>query len=151
MYYGPQHPKTQPVTATCAGCFLEHAGKILLLRRAQQKPWGGYWGLPGGKAETGETPHEAMKRELWEETGIVHQVSASDAAGVIYVSFEPNQLIAFHMFRLALTYSPTSIPLRETEHSAWQWYAPLEAVTLPDLFPHTAECIEYVYRLRQGA
>lgn len=32
--------------------------------------WPGYWSLPSGLAEPGETPAEAMSRELREETGL---------------------------------------------------------------------------------
>ena len=34
----------------------------------------GYWELPGGRTEYGETPNEALKRELKEETGLTIDV-----------------------------------------------------------------------------
>lgn len=45
-------------------------GSILMAQRPQGKPYAGYWEFPGGKVETGETPHHAMARELNEELGI---------------------------------------------------------------------------------
>jgi 8-oxo-dGTP diphosphatase len=48
---------------------IHRSGKILL----GQRPKGslqGQWEFPGGKIEIGETPEEALKRELSEELGI---------------------------------------------------------------------------------
>ncbi len=44
-------------------------GAVLLVRRANP-PLAGRWTLPGGKVEPGETPAEAIVREVREETGL---------------------------------------------------------------------------------
>lgn len=47
-----------------------HEGQFLLTSRPEGKVYAGYWEFPGGKLEVGETVHEALARELWEELGI---------------------------------------------------------------------------------
>jgi ADP-ribose pyrophosphatase YjhB (NUDIX family) len=44
-------------------------GKILLVRRARS-PGQGFYSLPGGRVEFGESLHEALHREVSEETGL---------------------------------------------------------------------------------
>jgi mutator protein MutT len=53
----------------CVGAIAVEADQILLIRRGQQ-PSRGYWSVPGGRVETGETLAEAVVRELLEETGL---------------------------------------------------------------------------------
>lgn len=50
--------------------------KILLLKRAANKPEGLKWTAPSGKKDLGETVPQAAIRELYEETGI--QVSEAE-------------------------------------------------------------------------
>lgn len=45
-------------------------GAFLLARRPEGKPYAGYWEFPGGKVEPGESPADALGRELAEELGI---------------------------------------------------------------------------------
>jgi len=70
-------------------------GEVLLLRRPLDVPQGGLWSFPGGKVERGETPLDAARRELFEETGI----AACDWRLVGECSFSyPQADIHFHLF-----------------------------------------------------
>ena len=56
----------QQVTAA----LIEKKGKILLARRKAGKHMGEKWEFPGGKIDPGESPQEALRRELAEEFSI---------------------------------------------------------------------------------
>jgi 8-oxo-dGTP diphosphatase len=48
--------------------------QILIDRRREEGAMGGLWEFPGGKIEFGETVEECIKREIYEELGIVIEV-----------------------------------------------------------------------------
>jgi ADP-ribose pyrophosphatase YjhB (NUDIX family) len=55
----------------CVGAIITGAdGRLLLIKRGHE-PEAGRWSLPGGRVEPGETDHEALVREVREETGLV--------------------------------------------------------------------------------
>ena len=58
---------SRPEVAVGAVCV--HADALLLVRRGRG-PAAGEWAVPGGRVEWGETLHEAVVREIAEETGI---------------------------------------------------------------------------------
>lgn len=58
----------RPQLAVSAAIFRD--GKVLLVRRARS-PAKGFYSLPGGRVEFGESLHTALTREIDEETGLV--------------------------------------------------------------------------------
>jgi 8-oxo-dGTP diphosphatase len=53
----------------CVGAVVRRGGEVLLIKRANP-PQAGRWSLPGGRVEAGESLHDALRREVLEETGI---------------------------------------------------------------------------------
>jgi len=56
--------------AVAAGCLVDTRGDVLIAQRPEGKIAAGQWEFPGGKIEAGESPREALVRELHEELGI---------------------------------------------------------------------------------
>jgi 8-oxo-dGTP diphosphatase len=54
--------------------FIEADGKVLVCQRRRTDSFGLMWEFPGGKLEPGETPSEALARELHEELGVVARI-----------------------------------------------------------------------------
>jgi 8-oxo-dGTP diphosphatase len=60
----------RPITVVAAGILIDSEDRYLLGQRPEGKPYAGYWEVPGGKVEKGETVFQALQRELQEELGI---------------------------------------------------------------------------------
>jgi len=56
------------------GALIFRRGRVLLVERGRE-PLKGYWSLPGGVLETGETLEAGLRREVREETGLEVKVS----------------------------------------------------------------------------
>jgi 8-oxo-dGTP diphosphatase len=55
----------------CVGAVVRDAeGRRLMVQRGHE-PAAGTWSVPGGRVEPGESEHEAVVREVKEETGLV--------------------------------------------------------------------------------
>ena len=53
-----------------AAALFDASGRVLISQRPRHKALGGLWEFPGGKVERGESPAQALVRELDEELGI---------------------------------------------------------------------------------
>ncbi|MBM6618817.1 NUDIX hydrolase [Bacillus suaedaesalsae] len=84
----PTEHYTQNQAGAVAGIILQN-DSILLEQRAGATHFG-KWALPGGIAELGETPEDALVREVLEETGLV--VSCGQLIGA---KGTPDSIIVF--------------------------------------------------------
>ena len=60
----------KPLLLVVAAALIDVDGRVLLCRRPEGKAMAGLWEVPGGKLQQGETPEQALVRELREELGI---------------------------------------------------------------------------------
>jgi mutator protein MutT len=74
---------------------LRRGDTVLLCRRPLEKRHGGLWELPGGKVHPGETPRQALARELEEELGLALTAASAplaqldDPGSTFTIAFHP--------------------------------------------------------------
>jgi 8-oxo-dGTP diphosphatase len=74
----------RPLVLVAACVLLDGDGKLLIAKRPEGRPLAGLWEFPGGKVEPGETPEQALVRELAEELGI--GIAVSDLTPLTFAS-----------------------------------------------------------------
>ena len=84
----------RPITEVAAGILLDAEGRYLLGRRPEGKPYAGYWEVPGGKIESGESVFAALKRELREELGV--DIESSEELVVLEHDY-PHAYVRLHV------------------------------------------------------
>ncbi len=85
-----EHPSA-PVVGV--GAVVWKDGKVLLIRRGKP-PRQGSWSLPGGRQDLGETIHQAVEREIREETAVA--VRILDLAAVVDLIHRDETGIRYH-------------------------------------------------------
>lgn len=121
---------------------LDSNGRFLLLTRSQTHPTlAGFYDLPGGMIEPSEEPGDAVRREIYEETGIkVNRINVMYATTMLIndVSY-PTLLYA--------GWVDDSSPevVISWEHEAAEW-APMERLSEvePQLAPTYREALNYI-------
>lgn len=119
-----------PVPAAIA--LIVHRGRVLLARRARP-PYAGTWDLPGGFVEAGETPEQALVRELREEIGV-----GVRRARLVGFATDRYGRGGFPVLAAIYRVTPTSLAMRASDDVAEvRWFAiarlPWRAIAFPGL------------------
>ena len=107
-------------------------GRWLMHRRPEGKAHGGLWEFPGGKVEQGETPVDALVREIAEELGLDIHRSELEPAG--FAQQQPDEQ-AIPIVILLYTARWSGAPITLSEGGSIDWFEPaqIEALTKPPL------------------
>jgi len=82
-----------PLLFVTAIALTDAQGRVLLAQRPEGKDMAGLWEFPGGKVEAGETPEEALVREIKEELALT--LRAKDLKPLTFAS---HAYPRFHLF-----------------------------------------------------
>jgi len=85
----------------------------ILTRRKKDAHLAGFWEFPGGKVEPGESPVEALKRELMEELGV--QVEALEPTVFSYHEYSERHVLILFYRAQVVSGSPRPQPLEASE------------------------------------
>lgn len=81
---------------TVVAAVIRRGGRVLICRRAAGGAHPLKWEFPGGKLEPGETPAEALHRELWEELDVRAKIAGEVARYEFSYPGKNPILLVFH-------------------------------------------------------
>jgi 8-oxo-dGTP pyrophosphatase MutT (NUDIX family) len=121
-YDDPGAPKANTIVPAVTAIVINNSNELLMIERSDN----GYWAVPGGAQDIGESVIDAVKREVAEETGIVVEV-----VHLTGIYSDPRHVIAYdngevrQEFSLCFRAKPVGGSLRmNAEATKVQWVSP---------------------------
>jgi mutator protein MutT len=124
------------------GAAVLRGGRVLAARRTTPPATAGRWELPGGKVEAGESPDDAVVREIAEELGCTVEVTGWLTGA--------ERIGGTHELRIALARLVAGEP-EPREHDRVRWLAPHELDDVDWLEPDRPFLVELGSVLRDRA
>lgn len=116
----------KPILLVVACALVDADNRVLLCQRPEGKALAGLWEFPGGKVEQGETPEEALVRELREEIGVETKVEC-----LAPLTFASHTYENFHLLMpLYICRRYQGIPASR-EGQALKWVKPIKMRDYP--------------------
>ena len=104
-----------------AAVIFDEQGRIFATQRGYGE-WKDWWEFPGGKIEAGETPQQALKREIREE--LEAEIEVGELMKTIDYNY-PNFHLTMHCFKCRLM---GGVTLKEHEATKWLLLSELNSV-----------------------
>jgi ADP-ribose pyrophosphatase YjhB (NUDIX family) len=142
----PDAPKANSVVPAVSAIVTDTQDRILLILRTDN----GYWSIPGGGLNPGESVSDAAVREVKEETGIDCQV-----AGLVGIYSDPNHVAAYddgevrQEFSICFTTRMMGGSVATSSESALVEFVPPDAI--PDLRMHPSIRLRIQHYLEKRA
>lgn len=133
----------KPIILVVAAALIDPDGRVLIAKRPPDKAMAGLWEFPGGKIEAGETPEQALIRELAEELAITVQEPC-----LAPLTFASHSYDKFHLLMplfVCRRWEGTLIP---REHTSIKWVRPRELIADPHAYPMPAADLPLLPMLR---
>jgi 8-oxo-dGTP pyrophosphatase MutT (NUDIX family) len=127
------------LTPGAAGLVFDESGRVLVQQRSES----GEWSLPGGAIDPGESPADAVRRELREEAGL--EVEPVRVAGVFggrahRITYPSGDVAESTTVVFECRVVGGELRMRDGESWQLRWFAPRE---MPELIaPYPAELFE---------
>ena len=115
-----------PLLLVAAVALIDADDRVLIAQRPEGKAMAGLWEFPGGKVDDGETPEEALIRELREELGI-----DTKQACLAPLTFASHAYDDFHLLMPLYVCRRWWGTVTAHEHQALKWVRPLALKDYP--------------------
>jgi 8-oxo-dGTP diphosphatase len=123
---GPDPETAVPILLVAAVALVDIDGRVLIAQRPEGKAMAGLWEFPGGKVDDGETPEEALIRELDEELGI--DVAENCLAPLTFASHRYEEFHLLMPLFVCRVWKGEAVP---REGQALKWVQPMRLRDYP--------------------